>query len=259
MPPKSSTDKLRFLEELGICNGLRFAWYRPFSAMRKETILLVEDDEAIQELVRYHLCREGYQVSSACLAAEALKLVNNEPPDLILLDLMLPDLDGLSLCKVLRSQSATREIPIVMLTAKGAESDTVAGLEVGADDYIVKPFSPRVLIARLRAVLRRQGPAEESAGLQFGDLFLHPGQHEVRVGDDRIELTHTQFRILQLLMQRPGWVFTRYQIVEAIQGQGYAVTERTVDVQMVALRKKLGSASRYLSTVRGVGYRLKET
>ena len=133
--------------------------------MRKETILLVEDDEAIQELVRDHLCREGYQVFSASLAAEALKLVHNEPLDLILLDLMLPDLDGLSLCKVLRSQSATREIPIVMLTAKDAESDMVAGLEVGADDYIVKPFSPRVLIAWLRAMLRRQGPAEESAGL----------------------------------------------------------------------------------------------
>ena len=227
--------------------------------MGKETILLIEDDEAIQELVRYHLCREGYQVFSASSAAEALELVNKEVPDLILLDLMLPDLDGLSLCKVLRGQPETREIPIVMLTAKDAESDMVAGLEVGADDYIVKPFSPRVLIARLRAVLRRKRLDGESIALQFGNLFLHPGQHEVRVGDDRIELTHTQFRILQLLMQRPGWVFTRYQIVEAIQGQGYAVTERTVDVQMVALRKKLGSASRYLATVRGVGYRLKET
>ncbi len=227
--------------------------------MGKETILLIEDDESIQELVRYHLCREGYQVFSASSAAEALELVNKEVPDLILLDLMLPDLDGLSLCKVLRGQPETREIPIVMLTAKDAESDMVAGLEVGADDYIVKPFSPRVLIARLRAVLRRKRLDGESIALQFGNLFLHPGQHEVRVGDDRIELTHTQFRILQLLMQRPGWVFTRYQIVEAIQGQGYAVTERTVDVQMVALRKKLGSASRYLATVRGVGYRLKET
>ncbi len=227
--------------------------------MPKETILIIEDDESIQELVRYHLRREGYQVFSASAASEALELTNKKAPDLILLDLMLPDLDGLSLCKVLRSQSKTRETPIVMLTAKDAESDMVAGLEVGADDYIVKPFSPRVLIARLRAVLRRQVPADESATLQFGDLFLHPGRHEVRVGDERIELTHTQFRILQLLMQRPGWVFTRYQIVEAIQGQGYAVTERTVDVQMVALRKKLGSASRYLATVRGVGYRLKET
>ena len=227
--------------------------------MGKETILLIEDDESIQELVRYHLCREGYQVFSASSAAEALELVNKEVPDLILLDLMLPDLDGLSLCKVLRGQPETREIPIVMLTAKDAESDMVAGLEVGADDYIVKPFSPRVLIARLRAVLRRKRLDGESIALQFGNLFLHPGQHEVRVGDYRIELTHTQFRILQLLMQRPGWVFTRYQIVEAIQGQGYAVTERTVDVQMVALRKKLGSASRYLATVRGVGYRLKET
>ncbi len=233
--------------------------YPPLPAMQKETILLVEDDESIQELVRYHLLREGYQVFSAGTASEALELAKKEPPDLILLDLMLPDLDGLSLCRVLGSQLETSEIPIVMLTAKDAESDMVAGLEVGADDYIVKPFSPRVLIARLRAVLRRQGPAEESAALHFGDLFLHPGQHEVRVGDHRIELTHTQFRILQLLMQRPGWVFSRYQIVEAIQGQGYAVTERTVDVQMVALRKKLGSASRYLGTVRGVGYRLKET
>ena len=226
--------------------------------MPKEKILLVEDDDSIQELARYHLRKEGYEVLSASTASEALELTHRQPPDLILLDLMLPDLDGLSVCKLLRNQSETREIPIIMLTAKDSESDIVVGLEAGADDYIAKPFSPRVLIARLRALLRRKGTTAESTLLRFGDLSLHPGRHEVRVRADRIELTHTQFRILQLLMQRPGWVFTRYQIVEAVQGQGYSVTERTVDVQMVTLRKKLGPASRYLATVRGIGYQLKE-
>ena len=153
--------------------------------MRKKTILLVEDDESIRGLIRYHLHREGYQVFWAGLAVKALKPVNKAPPNLILLDLMFPDLDGLSLCKVLRSQSETREIPIVMLTAKDAKSDMIVGLKVGADDYIVKPFSPRVLNIQLRAVLHRKRPAGVSTTLQFGDLFLHPGQHEVRVGEDR--------------------------------------------------------------------------
>lgn len=224
------------------------------------TILVVEDEEDILELVSYHLNREGYKVKQAMTGEEALQKVRTEAPDLVVLDLMLPELDGLEVCKRVKSDEATADIPIVMLTAKGEEADIVAGLELGADDYITKPFSPRVMIARVRAVLRRHQQAEpqDSEVLEVHDIVIHPGRHEVLVGGEPVDLTYTEFKILNYLARRPGWVFTRYQIVDAVHGQDHAVTDRSVDVQIVGLRKKLGHAGKYIETVRGVGYRFRE-
>jgi len=228
--------------------------------MAKERILVVEDEEDILELVRFNLSREGYSVTGAATGEEAWKLASSRVPDLIVLDLMLPGIDGLEVTKMIKNDSRTRDIPIVMLTAKGEESDIVTGLELGADDYITKPFSPRVLVARVKAVLRRKvkEPTEESSVLKIHDLVIHPGRHEVLVEGKSVELTFTEFGILSYLARRPGWVFTRSQIVDAVRGDDYFVTDRAVDVQIVGLRKKLGPASKYIETVRGVGYRFKE-
>jgi two-component system, OmpR family, alkaline phosphatase synthesis response regulator PhoP len=228
--------------------------------MAKESILVVEDEDDIRELLWYNLAREGYRVIGAESGEEALKAVRASLPDLVLLDLMLPGLDGLEVCRSLKQDPRTRNLPIVMLTAKGEEADMVAGLELGADDYVTKPFSPRVLLARLRAVLRRRStpPPSETAPLTIHELVIHPGRHEVLVQGRPVDLTATEFRLLNLLARRPGWVFTRSQIVNEIHGDDYPVTERAVDVQMVSLRKKLGPAGRYLETVRGIGYRFKE-
>jgi two-component system alkaline phosphatase synthesis response regulator PhoP len=228
--------------------------------MTKERILVVEDEEDILELVRFNLSREGYSVMGAASGEEAWRLASSELPDLIVLDLMLPGIDGLEVTKVIRNDSRTRDIPIIMLTAKGEEADIVTGLELGADDYITKPFSPRILVARVRAVLRRKvkETAEESSVLKIHDLVIHPGRHEVLVEGKPVELTFTEFGILGYLARRPGWVFTRSQIVDAVRGDDYFVTDRAVDVQIVGLRKKLGPASRYIETVRGIGYRFRE-
>lgn len=174
---------------------------------------------------------------------------------------MLPGADGFEICRRLGNNPETQQIPIVMLTAKGEEADIVTGLELGADDYITKPFSPKVLIARIRAILRRirMEPIEEEAPLTIHDLVIHPGRHEVLVNKKRADLTSTEFRLLYFLASRPGWVFTRYQIVDALHGEDYPVTDRSVDVQIVGLRKKLGDkAAKYIETVRGVGYRFRE-
>jgi len=228
--------------------------------MTKERILVVDDEEDILELVRFNLAREGYPVIPAISGEEALKAAQTEHPDLIVLDLMLPDVDGLEVTKALKNDARTRDISIVMLTAKGEESDIVTGLELGADDYIPKPFSPRVLVARVRAVLRRraQEPPEDGAVLKIHDLVIHPERHEVLVKGSRVQLTYTEFGILNYLARRPGWVFTRSQIVDAVHGDDYPVTDRSVDVQIVGLRKKLGISGKYIETVRGVGYRFKE-
>jgi two-component system phosphate regulon response regulator PhoB len=220
----------------------------------------VENEEDIRELLRYNLAKEGYRVTGAASGEEALKVVKVTMPNLVLLDLMLPGLDGLDVCRSLKQDPQTRNLPIVMLTAKGEEADIVAGLELGADDYITKPFSVRVLLARLRAVLRRRSatPLPETAPITLHELVIHPGRHEVLVQGHPVDLTATEFRLLHLLARRPGWVFTRSQIVNAIHGDDYPVTERAVDVQMVSLRKKLGSSGKYLETVRGIGYRFKE-
>ena len=228
--------------------------------MANEHILVVDDEEDILELVQYNLKREGYRVLCSKSGEEALDMARSEQPDLIVLDLMLPGMDGLEVTKALKSSDRTKDIPILMLTAKGEESDIVAGLELGADDYVTKPYSPRILTARVRAVLRRKLKElpEETSVLRIQDLMIHPGRHEVISKGEMIQLTFTEFGILHYLAKRPGWVFTRSQIVDAVKGDDYPVTDRSVDVQIVGLRKKLGSAGKYIETVRGVGYRFKE-
>lgn len=228
--------------------------------MTRPNILVVDDEEDILELVKYNLSREGYQVLCAATGEEALKSARNKLPDLVVLDLMLPGVDGLEVCRELKGDPKTSHIPVVMLTAKGEEADVVTGLELGADDYVAKPFSPRVLVARIKAVLRRKPgeTADEARTVQVYDLVINPGRHEVLAAGAGVELTFTEFRILYTLARRPGWVFTRSQIVDAVRGDDYPVTDRSVDVQIVSLRKKLGACGKYIETVRGVGYRFKD-
>ena len=227
--------------------------------MAKELILIVEDDDDILQLLKYNLTKEGYRVTGVASGEEALKVLKSSVPDLVLLDLMLPGVDGLEVCRTLKRDSQTSHIPIVMLTAKGEEADIVTGLELGAEDYITKPFSPRVLLARVRAVLRRRHtePLAEEAPLEIDEMVIHPGHHEVLVEGRALDLTLTEFRLLYMLASRPGWVFTRAQIVKGVHGDDYPASDRSVDVQVVSLRKKLGSFGKYLETVRGVGYRFK--
>jgi len=227
--------------------------------MPRETILVVEDEEEIQELVRYNLQNEGYRIEVAESGEAALEKLDLMP-DLVILDLMLPGMSGLDFCRRLKRNPATNSIPVVMLTAKRAEADIVTGLEMGADDYIPKPFSPRVLVARVRAVLRRAvtEPADEGDTLQRHNVTIHPGRFEVYVDEELVNLTATEFRVLCVLMQRPGWVFTRSQIAQRIHGSDHLTNDRSIDVQMVGLRRKLGSAGRFVETIRGVGYRFKE-
>jgi two-component system alkaline phosphatase synthesis response regulator PhoP len=229
--------------------------------MPKETILVVEDEEDILELVRYTLCAEGYRVLTATEGDRVVGLVKSESPDLVILDLMLPGVDGLTICRMLQSDRETSGLPIVMLTAKGDEADIVAGLELGAEDYITKPFSTKVLLARIRRILRRgSGPAAGPTGLiQFESITIDPGRHEVSAAGEHVELTLTEFRILECLMGKPGWVFTRYQLLEAARGEDSEATDRSVDVHIVSLRRKLGDAGSLVETVRGVGYRMRQS
>jgi len=228
--------------------------------MSNERILVVDDEEDILELLRFNLTREGYDVSVAASGEQAIDITRKELPHLIVLDLMLPGMDGLEVTKALKKDSETGGIPIVMLTAKGEEADIVTGLELGADDYVTKPFSPRILVARVRAVLRRkQGETPEPLDVvKIDDLVIHAGRREVLVNGKAVHLTFTEFGILNYLVRRPGWVFTRSQIVDAVRGTDYFVTDRSVDVQIAGLRKKLGHSGRFIETVRGVGYRFKE-
>jgi two-component system alkaline phosphatase synthesis response regulator PhoP len=228
--------------------------------MANEHILIVEDEEDLVELLRFNLVKNGYTVSAALRGDEGLKMARALVPDLILLDVMLPGLDGIEVARALRKDDRTAGIPIVMLTARAEESDMITGLELGADDYVTKPFSPKVLIARLRAVLRRRRhePVKTEESVRIRDLVINPGRHEVLAGGKPLDLTFSEMRILHLLASRPGWVFSRDQIVNAVHGEAYPVTDRAVDVQIVGLRKKLGARARYVETVRGVGYRFQE-
>ncbi len=229
--------------------------------MSKPLILVIEDEDDIRELVRYNLERDGFAVREAESGENGLDWLGGNRPALILLDLMLPGRDGLDICRQLKQDEATASLPIVMLTARGEESDIITGLELGAEDYIVKPFSPRVLTARIKAVLRRKSgrPDPMDGVLQRDELAIHPGRHEVTVKGRAIDLTASEFGILHFLARRPGWVFTRGQIVDAVHGEDYPVTERSVDVQIVGLRKKLKKAGELIETVRGIGYRFKDT
>lgn len=228
--------------------------------MPKEKILVVDDEEDIRELVKYNLAREGYKIFCASSGEKALKKARAKLLDLIVLDLMLPGIDGLEVTKILKNDPKTQHIPIIMLTAKEEEADIVTGLELGADDYITKPFSPRVLVARIRAAIRRKKKEydEDELEIEIHDLVIHPGRKRVLIRGRPVELTFTEFQVLYVLARRPGWVFTRSQIVDAIRGGDYPVTDRSVDVQIVGLRKKIGSYSKYIETVRGIGYRFRE-
>ena len=228
--------------------------------MTKERILVVDDEEDILELVRYNLAKEGYHVTGAITGEDALKKAGVEAFDLIVLDLMLPGIDGLEVTKKLKSNRATEQVPIVILSAKGEEADIVTGLELGADDYITKPFSPKVLTARVRTALRRKNitPDDQVAVVHIHNLEIHPGRRSVLANGISVDLTFTEFQVLYILARRPGWVFTRGQIVDAVRGGDYPVTDRSVDVQIVGLRKKLDSCGKYIETVRGVGYRFRE-
>lgn len=228
--------------------------------MSKEKILIIEDESAIQELLDYNLRKEGYtELRSALSGERGLEIAREFLPDLILLDLMLPGMDGLSVCRKLKSSEVTSDIPVIMLTAKGEESDIIVGLEMGADDYVTKPFSTKLLIARIRAVLRRRGGELESdyseGELRRGPLLLNNGTRLAQIDGKLLNLTCSEFDLLYLLARKPGWVFTRSRIVNEIRGGDYPVTERAIDVQVVGLRKKLGEFAPMIETIRGVGYR----
>jgi two-component system, OmpR family, alkaline phosphatase synthesis response regulator PhoP len=222
-------------------------------------IYVIEDEQDIAELVRFNLALQGYKVETFASGESGLAAIQSQKPDLIVLDLMLPGLSGLEICRRLR-ETQKAPVPIIMVTAKGEEQDIVKGLEAGADDYVAKPFSPKVLLARVEAVLRRvQTPVKSASDVvEQAGLQINPGRFEVTVNGEKVDLTRSEFSILHFLAQRPGWVYTRMQIVEAIRGENYAVTDRTIDFQMVGLRKKLGLAGAYIETVRGVGYRFKD-
>ena len=233
--------------------------------MKKKTVLIVEDDEDIQQLVGYNLIKAGFHVEYGDSGEQALEKIKKQTPDLILLDLMLPGMDGKELCRIIRSDNRLTDLPIIMLTAKGEESDIIHGLDLGADDYITKPFSPKILISRVKAVLRRKAKDSPPQALDSGDvikiydLVIDPGRYAVTIAGEPVNLTPTEFGILQLLTRKAGWVFSRQQIIDAVRGYDYLVTPRTIDVQMFSLRKKLGDTGRKIETVRGIGYRFNDS
>ncbi len=228
--------------------------------MSKGTICIVEDEEDIREMLEIQLKREGYTVLSAETGESGLRLIREHSPQLVLLDLMLPGMDGFDVCRAMRAQKNTRTIPVIMLTARGEEADIVTGLEIGADDYVTKPFSLRVVVSRIKSVLRRgeQKTEDPNGILEYGDIVVDQPRHLVKISGEPVDLTATEYKLLVFLCKRPGWVFTRQQIVDNVRGEDYAVTERSVDVQIVGLRKKLGEQAEWIETVRGVGYRARE-
>ena len=227
--------------------------------MRKEKILVVDDEEDILELIRFNLVREGYEVSCAGTGEQALQILKAHPIDLVVLDLMLPGVDGFTVARQIKSDPRLSATPVIMLTAKTEEADVVTGLEIGAEDYVTKPFSPRVLNARIRAVIRRQSQVLKAHDklIKRGDLTIDMRKHVALVKGEPLSLTYTEFKVLVLLAARPGWAFSRSQIVDAVRGYNYSVTDRSVDVQIVGLRRKLGVYDAFIETVRGVGYRFK--
>ncbi len=225
-------------------------------------ILIVDDEADILELIRYNLARAGHRVTGVQSGAAALAVARADHPDLVVLDWMLPDMDGIAICKQLRDDATLADVPIMMVTAKGADPDVITGLTAGADDYVSKPFTPQVLVARAAALLRRRGNGaagteEDEPVLRLERITIDPGRHRVTVDEREVHLTPSEFRILQMLAGRPGWVFSRTHIMDRIKGDGTVVTERSIDVQVAGLRKKLGDAGKLVETVRGMGYRFK--
>lgn len=225
--------------------------------MARARVLIVEDETDIANLMHFHLTREGYQPQIAQSGRTALEAIDQQRPDLVILDIMLPDLDGLEVCRKIKRDPATQQIPILMVSARGEESDIVVGLELGAEDYVTKPFSPRVLMARVKAALRRrEGEGVREILLADGGLRIDPARHTVEIDGSSVELTLTQYRLLHFLASRPGFVRTRDQIVSAVRGEGTVLSSRAIDVHVAALRQKLGERADIIETVRGVGYRV---
>lgn len=224
-------------------------------------IIVVEDETDIREVLVYNLKREGYEVIDSDNGEKALKMIRQQQPDLILLDLMLPGLDGLQICRRLKNEEETRDIPIIMVTAKGEESDIVAGLEIGADDYVTKPFSTRELLARTQAVLRRRQHGNGAGGgekITWPGLEIDPVKHEIKVEGKAISFTLTEFKLLYFLAANPGRVFTRDHLISRIMGEDNFVVDRNIDVHIQAVRKKLGPMRQMIETIRGIGYRFAE-
>lgn len=229
----------------------------------QKSVLVVEDEHDIAALIEFHLKKEGFGVEIARTGRAGLEAAQRERHDLLILDIMLPDLDGLEVCRRLKRHETARNIPIIMVSARGEEADIVSGLELGADDYVTKPFSPRVLMARVRATLRRSAEDVQNGHAPDADTVTLPGgvtidnaRHVVRIDGEKVDLTATQFRLLAYLAQRPGFVRTRDQIVSAVRGEDAVLSSRAVDVHVAALRQKMGDRGRVIETVRGVGYRI---
>jgi two-component system phosphate regulon response regulator PhoB len=231
--------------------------------MAKASILVIEDDPDIRELLSFSLAKEGWAAIMASDGEEGLAALPSANPDCVVLDIMLPGIDGLEVLRVLKSDPARKRLPVIMTTAKGEEADIVTGLELGAEDYVVKPYSPKVLVARIRAALRRSAdlrrqPLRAETSLARGSICLDSARHEVRVDEAKVDLSATEFAILEFLLRSPGWVFSRSQIIDAVKGRDYPVTDRAVDVQILSLRRKLGDYGDEIETVRGVGYRMRD-
>ena len=225
----------------------------------KRLIFILDDEPDICELVGLNLKKNGFSFYAFYTASEFFSALESKIPDLIILDLMLPDIDGLEICRKLKTSDKTSKIPIIMLTAKTDEMDRVIGLELGADDYVTKPFSPRELVARVKAVLRRSEQEIEDALLCIGNLLrIDPNCYEVLVENKKIDLTPTEFKILLVLAKHPGWVFSREQLLEALWGSEKAVIDRTIDVHIKNLREKLGPAGNIIKSVRGIGYKIEK-
>lgn len=225
----------------------------------EERILVVDDEPDLLELVRVNLAQAGFAVTTAATGREALKAIRSGTPDLVVLDLMLPDISGTEVCREVRSDTAFARLPIIMLTARGDEVDRVVGFELGADDYVTKPFSPRELVLRVRAVLRRRSQADdESVALEKDGLRLDIDRHRCYVDGEEIDLTAKEFELLDHLMRRPGRAFTREQLIDAVWGLDVTVTTRTIDTHLKRLREKLKGAGSMIETVRGIGYRFAE-
>ncbi len=231
----------------------------------KPHILVVDDEIDIAQLIRYNLEKDGFLVSVLHSGDSVLPFLLKNKMDLVVLDLMLPGINGLDLCRAIKSDADLKALPVILLTAKAQESDVVSGFDMGADDYVTKPFSVKVLVARIRTALRKKSEPvakpdkNKSEVLKIHNIQIDVGRRLIESDGKPIDLTHTEFQILYLLAKNPGWVYSRYQIVDAIRGENYAVTERSVDVQIVGLRKKLGDGGKFIETVRGVGYRMKGT
>lgn len=230
--------------------------------MKQKHIIVIEDEKDILEILEYNLTREGYRVSTSSDGQTGLNKVRQEKPDLVLLDIMLPEIDGLEICRILKSESSMHAIPIIMVTAKEEESDVVLGLGLGADDYITKPFSPKELIARIKALLRRsskQDLADASSCITLGPLKIDPVQVSAHLSDQTLSLTNTEFQILHKLASQPGRVFSREQLIQGAIGEHVVVSDRNIDVHIRAIRKSLGDYQHLVETVRSVGYRFKNS